>query len=280
MRRRALLAAGFVAGSAAACSLLVDTGGLVGKAARGADAGADGVADRDVGVTEGGGSDAPGNDGALAAQPCPPFALFCDDFETGSLAKWQVETPNGGTTIVDTVLARRGARSLYARVLASVATDAGPINSGARARAPIGAAKKSGLLATRSWIYLPAELEGDTTILKLRAASGPSDINLKVHTNKMLAVDADTPGSGSIKVGSRAPPVQRWFCLEWRVTIGAAGHVMVALDGETIVDADENTEVSSGFGEVAAGFTPTGHGSDGEVRFDDFAIADQPIACP
>jgi len=40
------------------------------------------------------------------------------------------------------------------------------------------------------------------------------------------------------------------------------------------------TYASSGFDEVAAGFTAVNHGADQEVRFDDFAIAKQPLGCP
>jgi hypothetical protein len=74
--------------------------------------------------------------------------------------------------------------------------------------------------------------------------------------------------------------VARWFCLEWRVTIGAAGHVTVLQDGDTVIDADEATLPSNGFDQIAAGFTTTGRGADAEVRFDDFAIAEQPMGCP
>lgn len=214
-----------------ACTLLVDTSDLAGTAA--GDGGPETAPAGEGGSSDAGAGDAP-RDGGL---PCPPFALFCNDFESGDLTKWAaVDVPNGGITRVDGTAARRGSLSLYAKVSASVtAAGGGSVKSGARARASIGSPKKSGLLVVRSWVYLPAALEGETTLI---AAGGSSDINLKVRATGVLVVDSDTPGVGVDKLGFQPMPVWQWVCVEWRVAIGNPGHVTVLLDGATTVDAD------------------------------------------
>ena len=45
------------------------------------------------------------------ASPCPPFAIFCDGFESGDLGKWaSLFQTNGGTVTTVTTEARGGTR--------------------------------------------------------------------------------------------------------------------------------------------------------------------------
>src|SRR5690349_13573917 len=69
-------------------------------------------------TSDGGGSAVGDVRGDGAAIGCPAAATFCDDFEGGSVAKWDRETivPTGGTLTVTAERPYSGSRSLDANV--------------------------------------------------------------------------------------------------------------------------------------------------------------------
>jgi hypothetical protein len=134
----------------------------------------------------------------------------------------------------------------------------------------------------RAHVFMPKALASDTTLIKVRALK-LDDINVKVHATGVLKVDTDTPGAGPDKLATARPPIDSWFCLEWRISIGApsmTGHHTLLLDGKVILDADEDTSTAEGCGDVDLGFSFSTGTLFQEIFFDDFAIANQPLPCP
>ena len=284
MRRRLCYAAVF--GSClAGCSLLVDTTGLAGTP-DGSDVGAEtctGDACAPVGADgsqESAADSGPADSDGSAASPCPAFAIFCEDFEKGTLDKFSsIEKSNAGDVSIVMTPVHMGARAMRAFGGINAAVDGSVPQSEANAVASLGP-PKTGLVVVRAYVYLPKALAGTTTIFKISAASG-DDMNVKLQApSGLLSVDTDTAGSGPDQLATKVPPYSKWFCLEWRATLGTNGHHTLILDGTTILDADENTFTAGGYDQLHVGFTAAGGASAHEVFYDDLAIATQPLPCP
>lgn len=212
--------------------------------------------------------------------PCPPFAVFCDDFEDPSFAKWTLLfLANGGTVTSITTPVRSGGRAMKAHAGPSTPVDASypAVGAGARVTVP---AVSSGMLAVRAHVLMPAKLYAETTFVKVFAKNGVDDMNLKIAASGAIKVDSDTPRAGAELTGTKGPPIGSWFCVEWQATIAASGRQRVLVDGEVVLDAGEDNTTADGFDRVQVGF----HASNGaiaqDVIFDDVAIATQPIGCP
>ena len=214
---------------------------------------------------------------------CPPFALFCDSFESSDFQKWTTLLhTNGGTATVVTSPVRSGAEAMHAFAPMGMLVDGGYKSVGAAARKTL-APFTTGLLVVRGYWYFPKALGNETTFIKIIAANGVDDMNLKISTNGgVIKEDSDVPGEGAELDGTKAPPVAKWFCVEWQVTIGSPnqiGHQVVMLDGEVILDKDDVNATTMGYATVMPGFAASYGGITQDMYIDDIAVATQPIGC-
>jgi hypothetical protein len=276
-----------MAGCVAACTLLVDTDGFDslgaisptddgGPRLNGSDGGGGAIPNDDSGavVVE----DAGGGDAA-----CPSFALLCDDFEgtQPTTDKWAAsEKLNGGFVEVVTTRAHAGTHSARAVANALVAPTDGGSNPPIRAnlRVNLNQRLKTGMLVLRSYVLLTKQLRSDTTILKMHAV-GTDDMNVKTGLTGSIKVDSDTDGAGPDRLANGSMPLNKWVCLEWRATLGAAGHQTLLMDNSVIVDVDENLATDDGWDSVSVGFFASDGDFSQEAFFDDVVVAKQPVGC-
>jgi hypothetical protein len=213
---------------------------------------------------------------------CPSFALFCDDFESGDLTKWtSLFQSNGGKVSVVDAPVFEGKHALRAFAPTSTPIDASnPPTIGAGARVGI-APLSSGMFAFRARVFMTSTLAPETTFVKVLAKNGVDDMNVKITVNGLLKEDTDIPDEGPELTASKVAPTNTWFCLEWQATIATTGHQRLILDGETVLDTNENNFSSLGYDQVQAGFEASKGSLTQEVLFDDVVIATQPIGpCP
>jgi hypothetical protein len=217
-------------------------------------------------------------DTGVDAGPCS-LAAFCDDFESGNLAKWtSLHQTNGGkVSVVDTPVFA-GKHAMYATAGPSTPVSGvyPTVGAGARIAIPL---VGSGLLTVRARIYMPKILGAETTFIRVFGQNGSDDMNVKITNGGLVKVDTDNPDAGPELTGSKGTPIAEWFCLEWHATIGAAGHQRLIVDGENVLDADENTSTAGGYDAVQIGFNAANGSVTQEIYFDDFVTGTQPLGC-
>ena len=218
-------------------------------------------------------------DTGVDAGTCPPFATFCDDFESGNLAKWPtlLETNSGKVSVVGTTVFA-GKHAMYATAGPSTPVNGNYPSVGAGARVPIPVVT-SGMLTVRAYVFMPKFLGDETTFIKAFGKNGSDDMNVKITNGGLVKVDSDIPDAGPELTGTKAPPTGAWTCIEWHATIGTAGHQRVIVDGENALDADENTFTSQGYDSVQIGFHAANGSVTQEIYFDEVVVATQPIGC-
>lgn len=218
-------------------------------------------------------------DGGVDAGRCPPFATFCDDFESGDLVKWTslLQTNSGKVSVVGTKVFD-GQNAFYA--LAGPSTPVNntypAVGAGARVTVPV---VTSGLLVVRARVFMPRFLGDETTFIKAFAKNGVDDMNVKITNGGLVKVDTDIPDAGPELTGTKGPPIDKWFCIEWQATIGAAGHQRILVDGEEVLAADEYNLTSQGYDSVQIGFNAANGSVTQDIYFDDVVMATQPIGC-
>jgi hypothetical protein len=213
------------------------------------------------------------------AGSCPSFATFCDDFESGDLSRWTslLESNSGMVSIVGTPVFE-GKLAMYAKAGPSTPVNNVYPNVGAGARVTIPVVT-TGLLAVRARVFMPKILGAETTFVKAFGKNGVDDMNVKITNGGLVKVDSDVPDAGPELTGAKDTPINEWFCIEWHATIGAAGHQRVVVNGENVLDADDNTLTSEGYDSVQIGFHAAIGSVTQEIYFDDVVIATQPIGC-
>jgi hypothetical protein len=150
------------------------------------------------------------------------------------------------------------------------------VGAGARVGLPV---MTTGLLVVRARVLMPKFLGDETTFLKAFGKNGNDDMNVKITNGGLVKVDSDLPDAGPEITGTKGTPINAWFCIEWQATIGTAGHQRVIVDGEVVLDVDENTFTNAGYDSVQIGFNAANGSVTQEMYFDDVVTATQPIGC-
>ena len=308
--RRRLAISGALAGALVVlalggCSLLVDPSGLSDdNATIGGDGSAGGG---DGGALADGDAGASSNDGALpdaatdatdaadaSKSPCPSFAIFCDDFETGNTLKWSSETamPNGSVVVVGPGAGApnpwAGAFALHAYAGMNATPDGGtaPENL-AQVRLDIPPIL-SGTVFVRFYLYLPRALLVNTVIAKLghqNTTTGPADIQLKVGdmggTDRFRVTTDNAIANGSDHDAVVPVPVATWTCVELGFTLASAGHLSVWSDGVQVIDAPEDTlgTGTAPYDQLRLGLGASAGTVTQELYADDYVYATQRIGC-
>ncbi|HEX4451058.1 MAG TPA: hypothetical protein VH143_09325 [Kofleriaceae bacterium] len=188
---------------------------------------------------------------------CPSFAVFCDDFESGDLAKWS------GEDLPASQLVTTGARDTGTYGLdSSVPTDQGAGAEG-DVYAVSNAAFSAGMFAVREWVYSPAQLINYVGTLEVT-------LGAPATTSQYVEVNADDVGAWSLS------------------ELGGAG--LHDLDGNIdaatatlYIDGNVSTQgalsnAGQSYDHTAVGVTRANAGGF-EVYIDDVAIARQRIGC-
>jgi hypothetical protein len=152
-------------------------------------------------------------------------ALFCDGFEAGSLvAPWGPYTVQGSIT-VDSLHVYRGRYALHVHQNA--------IASGATGVAISTQAYPSPDIFLRAYVYLPSPAPtGTFTFLRAQmSGNGQYTVDLDVH-NGVFTTNASRVSVA--ETSTTAPPLDRWFCVEWQIHVATNGYTIMKLDGNPV----------------------------------------------
>jgi hypothetical protein len=205
---------------------------------------------------------------------CPSFAVFCDDFESGTLAKWT------GEDVPSSQLVTTGAHYTGTYGLdSSVPPANGNGGEGDVYIAP-GATYATGTLAIREWVYSPAQLIN--YIGTLEVTLGPP-----ATAAQYIEVNADDAGTWALSEfgsaglhdlgGHTGAATAQWTCVELVIELGSAASATVYVDGGV---SAQGTLANAGdsYDTIAVGVTRA-NAAGFEVYIDDVVIATQRIGC-
>jgi hypothetical protein len=228
------------------------------------------------GSGDGGGD---GGDAAPTPEPCP-LGAFCDDFESGDLAKWSaIESDPAIAVTVDDSDPRLGEKSLH---VVSPARG-GPV-SYAEVQHRLAAARVSGTIGVRAWFLVHAPLPNDTAIMALRppATQFPS-IALLASQGRLawFLTDADGGDAPGGTTSTVTIAIGEYVCISVAVTVGVNGRVEAWHGRAKAIDvAVDNLLGGGGYGVVGVGLPTVLPAERTEIWFDDVAIGESALPCP
>jgi hypothetical protein len=158
-------------------------------------------------------------------------AIFCDGFEAGAVvAPWGPFMPSGSVG-VDNVHVYRGDYALHLHQNAVVA--------GSQSTAVIISTQPypSPDIYLRAWVYLPSPAPtGQFTFIRVQQSGNPAPgtqyaVDLEV-VNDQFATRATRTGTSLSS--TTAPPLDRWFCVEYQIHLASAGYTALTVDGNAV----------------------------------------------
>lgn len=233
--------------------------------------------------------DASAYDGAISVPKsnCPQLAqsdagvLVCAGFERQADSLTSGST--AGTATLDTMRMYRGTSSMHLHAAGdtTAGTTSSEVFQNGLADAP--------MYAARAFVYAPATLGPGTRLLAFLQVSTPfRSISIGTDSSNNLKLFHDVPGGAPpvyvIKTSATQLPLNRWVCLELRITWGdaATGHVRVLVDDVPVADLDDysaNNDVpllSNGYFGMYYNPSP---GFAYDLWIDELAIGTAPIGC-
>lgn len=194
----------------------------------------------DSGPTDSGSDDAATQDAEVDSGPtlptiwCPERtdAVICDDFESGSLARWEYSVMTSGTFGITTTRAHNSTRSVLATTMTSMTR-----NSEARRGTKVFDHKTSGDIWSRYWYYVPSSVSvtyGFSTVPIAEIEMPYFGFALELHSTDVQI------GVKGTQYGSTPPsttfPRDQWVCVETHVKIdGSQGIFEAFLNGTLVV---------------------------------------------
>ncbi len=224
--------------------------------------------------------DAP-SDGAIdtmldgdAGGGCPSFTLFCDDFESGDLAKWTAEDMPS-SQLVTTAAHYTGTYGLDSSV---------PPASGNGGEGDVYYASNdafsTGTLAIREWVYAPAQLINYVGTLEVTfGAPATATQYIEVNADDVGAWSLSEFGSAGLHDhdGNVDAATATWSCVELVIELGSAASATLYIDGNVSTQG-ALSNLGDSYNTIAVGVTRANAGGF-EVYIDDVAIATQRIGC-
>jgi hypothetical protein len=222
---------------------------------------------------DGGGSAGDDVRGDGAAIGCPAAATFCDDFEGGSVAKWDRVTiiPDGGTVEVSLERPYSGSHALDANVPA--------LMNGAQADISLDVpVQTTGVLAARLWVYAVDTFTLFDGVLRFASSANANQyLIVACGTTNQWAATERSPGSGiTDHVSTAACGPNQWACVELVYSLDAR-HVALLVDGATVVDVTVD-DPSPAFDRIDVGAVRAVMAGF-RVFVDDVAIGPQRLGC-
>ena len=207
---------------------------------------------------------------------CPAFATFCDDFESGDLAKWTgARLSTGGTVVVDSARVHTGIDALDATMPPAA-------NGDSAVTCEQFAAQSTGMLAMREWVNTSTSLALFNSILEFENVVTCTDVETEYivvgcdNSNDWVATENSTGGSMDHH-GTPCAPSDTWTCVELDYTLGAAPRVQVFVDDTIAIDAAP-VDPTPTFDVVTAGVA-NARAAGFEAYVDDVVVAHQHIGC-
>jgi hypothetical protein len=156
-------------------------------------------------------------------------AIFCEGFESGGTGGWGVL----GTVSVDSQHVFRGKYAMHAHQNA--------VGSGTQTTGVLVSTQPYPTtdIYLRAYAYLPSPAPtGTFTFLRTQlSANGQYSVDLRVD-NGHFGTDATRTG---VVMGSKqAPPLDRWFCVEWQIHLATTGYTIVNIDGAPVTGLQAN----------------------------------------
>jgi hypothetical protein len=204
-------------------------------------------------------------DGALGPS-CPSSALFCDDFESESIAQW---SDHEGQLSIDQARVWRGTHSLMAE---DPGADGGVTASDLRKhQLPLSAAT----IATRGYFYVASPLE--TVTVFYLTTSLNQGVYLTASPSE-LRVGLEDPGA-TVPPSVNGLKLDRWVCLELVLQIGTSGRVQAYADGTPVIDFATNTVPAAAYENFIVGMVGPIAPDPFQLWMDDVAVGTQRIGC-
>jgi hypothetical protein len=293
LRRAQHLSLALVLAAAPACGLFPSFDGFGGGDADAGDAAATDSGANDAvvldGTTDGttdGAADADatsptdGNDGASGAVPCAqartlPGVLFCEDFETGTIdaSRWTRQKNTGGATSADGTRVHRGAYALRSHVDAVVGN---PTNAEATISNDVLPLPSTFFVRVFVYAASPATT-GNENFVALVADDAPAYDSVDLILRNGVLGEDDTIGTG---LSASAFPLDRWVCVEWKVTSGSPGEMRTWIDGGEIAALHGTPNVPLPKTLVLGiGIFPAPVGPAHDLWADDLLVSTQQIGC-
>jgi hypothetical protein len=227
--------------------------------------------------------------GEVVGQYCPPGAILCDDFESGSLLLWENGTPvgctNDDTLVIDGTRPWRGSHSLHA-LSPVAAADASSPDGACYLQKVLGTGVSTGSLVVRAYVYTPALLRDWTGLIHFNVSAG-NDLHVAVTNNPAVGADGywdlfyNNPHLGNPQV---LQAIGTWQCVEaemdfaptrFRLWVTDAAHPDRA--AAPIIDYDPGA--LSPVQSIEVGYYHTPGTVMEETFIDDVAIATSRIGC-
>jgi hypothetical protein len=215
------------------------------------------------------GFDASGAPGPDAALPCPMFATFCDDFETGDTSRWSSLALNGGTLTVEGMTVHTGRFALEA------IQPGGPGGSSTIVEHMLGGTQATGTLAVRAWMYAPTGLSNFAGVINLRDST-LAHYTLVAGDSAGLWVASETGTAGLHDHHSSSPvATATWSCIEIDYVFSPPGIALYVDDAQVVTAAA--TDTAPAYDRVTVGAQNIT--ASREVIVDDIVVAAQHVGC-
>jgi hypothetical protein len=215
----------------------------------------------------------------MAAPSCPAGALLCDDFESGTTAKWtRSASAQGGTATITSANPHSGALSLEVDCAAQAMNDCqGALELDF-------SPQTTGVLAVREWLNTTTTMQHFDLVAQVEtlapfqySSAGGNDFGMWVST------ELGPPGNmGPDHTSATSTPAPgTWTCLELVYTFsGAAGaaRIQMFVDEASVLDMPANDTNSATYNNVAVGISRADKAGF-HVFVDDVVIANARIHC-
>ena len=200
---------------------------------------------------------------------CPGGLAFCDGFEDGTLANWDVTSSKATLPVVDTSRAYRGTHALHMSVSGQGSTSAYPSQT-----------LEVGLAASpvyiRAFLYLKSGFQ-ESNLLWVGDNLG-NFCGVDIGGN-VLVLDTNDQPAFPLVISTAAPRRDTWICLEMFYD-EAAHEIRVWLDDTEITSLHATGWTGSGLDQMSLhASTQSPGGPDVEVWYDEVAMDGQRIGC-
>lgn len=242
----------------------------------------DGLADGGSGDAGDGPRDAGGPDARVSNDSGPPpatcetvrDAIFCEDFETGDLRRWDSIAPSAGGSISPSPsAAHAGGRGLR------MTTPGFAMASGLSATIDSGAATD---LYFRAWVRVTDLRAGPIDLFSLEVTGAGTITAQMIPGNESFVVRVAAPGASEISDSGRNGrwTLGEWTCVEGRVVRGEGTGSVEIVDAppQAAALSGIDTEWGAPFGRFSIRLTPSVWG--GEVELDDVMWTTTRSSCP
>jgi fibronectin type 3 domain-containing protein len=202
--------------------------------------------------------------GEASAIPTAAPPLLGEGFEAGSLTGWTAIGP----IAADAAVRRSGTFSARANC----------VGSACWAWRPFASAQTATDLYVQAWVFVTAQDNNTTTLLKLRtgsSGSGTSVLGIQLNNKGRLSYRNDAAARTVTGTHLVTPGV--WHSITVHLIVGTTGHIDLWLDGTPLTELNR----TDNFGTAAIAKLQIGENSSGgtfDVRFDDISASTLPIS--